>query len=49
MFKVRHAEDTVNNVAVSQNGRKIAVSTYNSSSGVFNSLPFCLYTFFKCL
>lgn len=31
------AEDTINNVAISSSGRKIAVSTFNSSSGVFNS------------
>lgn len=31
------AEDTINNVAVASSGRKIAVSTFNSSSGVFNS------------
>ena len=31
------AEETINNIAISSNGRKIAVSTFNSSSGVFNS------------
>lgn len=31
------AEDTINNVAIASSGRKIAVSTFNSSSGVFNS------------
>ncbi len=31
------AEDTINNVILSSNGKKIAVSTFNSSSGVFNS------------
>lgn len=37
IFEWYSAEDTVNNVAVSQSGRKIAVSTYNTKSGVFNS------------
>lgn len=31
------AGDVVNNVAISSNGKKIAVTTYNSDSGVFNS------------
>ncbi len=31
------AEDTINNVAISATGKKIAVSTFNSSTGVFNS------------
>lgn len=31
------SEDTVNNVAVSPNGKKIAVSTFNASSGAYNS------------
>lgn len=37
IFEWYSAEDTVNNVAVSGNGKKIAVSTFDSSSGVFNS------------
>lgn len=37
IFEWYSAEETINNIAVSQNGRKLAVSTYNSSSGVFNS------------
>ncbi len=31
------AEDTVNNIALSSSGKKLAVSTFNSSSGLFNS------------
>lgn len=31
------AEDTVNNVALSKNGRKLAVSTFNSKNGEFTS------------
>ncbi len=31
------AEDTVNNVALSKSGRKLAVSTFNSSNGIFKS------------
>ncbi len=37
LFEWYSAEDTVNNVAISPNGKKIAVSTFNSQSGVFNS------------
>ena len=31
------AENTINSIAVSSSGKKIAISTYNSTSGVFNS------------
>lgn len=31
------AEDTVNNVALSKTGRKLAVSTFNSQNGIFKS------------
>ncbi len=31
------AEDTINNVAIASSGKKIAVSTFNSASGTFNS------------
>ena len=37
IYKWFSANDTVNNVALSSSGKKLAVSTYNSSSGVFNS------------
>ena len=37
VYKWFSANDTVNSVALSSSGRKVAVSTYNSSSGVFNS------------
>lgn len=37
IFEWYSAEETINNVAISSSGRKIAVSTFNSSSGVFNS------------
>lgn len=37
VYKWFSANDTVNGVALSSSGRKLAVSTYNSSSGVFNS------------
>ena len=37
IYKWFSANDTVNNVPLSSSGRKLAVSTYNSSSGVFNS------------
>ena len=37
VYKWFSANYTVNGVALSSNGRKLAVSTYNSSSGVFNS------------
>lgn len=31
------AEETINNVAIASSGKKIAVSTFNSASGTFNS------------
>lgn len=31
------AEEIINNIALSPNGRKIAVSTFNSANGIFNS------------
>ncbi len=37
LYEWYSAEDTVNNVAVSPNGRKIAVSTFNTSVGKFKS------------
>ena len=38
------AEDAVNNVAVSPNGKKIAVSLFNASSGVYSS-EVCVFGF----
>ncbi len=37
LFEWYSAEDAINNIAISPNGKKIAISTFNSSSGLFNS------------
>ncbi len=37
LYEWYSAEETVNNVAIAASGKKIAVSTYNSSSGTLNS------------
>ncbi len=37
VFEWYSAEETINNIAISPNGKKFAVSTFNSNSGVFNS------------
>lgn len=37
IFEWYSAEETINNVAIASSGKKIAVSTFNSTSGTFNS------------
>ncbi len=37
VFEWYSAKETINNIAFSSNGKKIAVSTFNSDSGIFNS------------
>ena len=53
------AEDYINNITISRNGKKIAVTTLNSKSGIFNSklniinfksaTPECSKTYENCL